>query len=55
MRAGASVELPRLVAHGDEILAQLLRHGGRLLGDHGLLVHADNQGCKYGYGEILEF
>ena len=34
----------QLVADGDEVLAELLRHGGRLLRHHGLLVDAHDQG-----------
>ena len=35
-----------LVADGDEVLAELLRDGGGLLGDNGLVVHADDQSWK---------
>ena len=31
------------VAHRDEVLSQLLRHGGRLLRHHRLLVHTHDQ------------
>jgi len=36
----------QLVADGDEVLAQLLRHGGGLLRHHRLLVDAHNQGLN---------
>ena len=35
--------VPGLVAHGDEVLPQLLSHDGRLLRHHRLLVHTHDQ------------
>ena len=36
----------RSVPDPDEVLAELFRYGGRLLGHYGVLVHADDQGWK---------
>ena len=35
---------PASVVDTDEVLPELLSDGGALLGDHGLLVHADQDG-----------
>ena len=35
-----------LVSDADEVLAELFRHGGRLLRHDRVLVHAHDQGCK---------
>merc|ERR1719270_313547 len=41
----------QLVADGDEVLAELLRHRGRLLRHHWLLVHTHDQGL-YGLDAV---
>ena len=41
---GAGSRSLELVVDADQVLAQLLGDGGALLGHHGLLVHADQDG-----------